>query len=90
MANHLNDVYVVRDPNGMFVCGDAFWPSLSENIMKAERKSALKDAKVYAKTAAKRLKLKPELKMTISLATEERDDKFNLVSVTLKERDPTC
>lgn len=82
MSKHITEVFVICTEDGMFVAGDAFWPTLVENINKAATMSSLKDAKTYIKVASKRLKQKTTL--TTKIAIDERDDNFNRVSLTLK------
>lgn len=84
MANHTSDVFVVKTKDGDYVTGDAFWPQLTGEIKKATRLSVPKDAKVYVKTAARRLKLKSTDDLIIQPVTEVRDEKFALVDVIEK------
>lgn len=83
MANHKNVVFVVQlIKSEEWVTGDAFYPQLTEHLNKANRSATRSDAKAYVKTAAKRLKKKPD-EFKILQATEERDEQFNLVGMTL-------
>lgn len=84
MANHTSDVFVVKTKDGDYVMGDAFWPQLTGEIKKATRLSVQKDAKVFVKTAARRLKLRSTDDLIIQPVTEIRDEKFALIDVIEK------
>lgn len=82
MANHTNNVYLVRYSKGEYVKGDAFYPDVTDKILDAARLDSPADAKKYVKTATARLKKKGfvnDLKVVKAEAT--RDENFQLVSV---------
>lgn len=82
---HTSDRVLIKTEDGMYLCGDAFWPETTDNIIKAARHANLADAKKYLKTAEKRLK--PKSKLTTVVCEATFDANFNVVSVKEKEKE---
>jgi len=85
VANHTNNVLIVRVNGQEYVKGDAFYPQTTEKILEATRLTLLSDAKKYVKTAAKRLKMDAS-KLQIVQAVETRDGNFKLINVEIVDQ----
>lgn len=83
MANHVSSAYVIKVKEDGYAMGDSFWPTVTDNIIKAARPTLPKDAKAYIKTAVKRLKMKDGDLKAVSVDVEY-NEKFEVISVREK------
>lgn len=83
MANHINEVLMVRNSEGDWIKNDPFWPVATSRITDGARIATMADAKKFVKTASKRAKTGLPLK--IVHCTAEYDANFQIVSIKPKE-----